>query len=492
LRTIRGEGRVSVGPGFSSILSLVTTARFHSIEHPLRERLWIQLVLETALSLLRYPADQENALIKQERRVKFRNSDDGCRPKEKSVKSALAVLSLCTCQLVLTCACLHGQVDVLTQHNDNARTGVNLQETTLTPANVNGTGFGMLFKRLLDDQLYTQPLVVTGVMAGGGTRDIVYVTTVNNSVYAFDANDAEALLPIWHVNFGTPADVHSTGFGCLDINGKMGIIGTPVIDKARGVLYVVALTRAGAASGPLTGFTQRLHALDLATGADLPESPVVIKAEGFNALMQNQRPALMLANGMVYVGYASHCDKEPYHGFLMAYDAKTLARVSVLNTSPTGSEASIWQSGQGPAADADGNVYVVTGNGSWDGVRNFSETFMKLTPHLKLLDWFTPTNHFALDKRDDDLDSSGATLIPATHLVVGGGKQGVLYTLDTRNLGHLGDQHAIQHFQATASHLHSLVFWHSATTGDLLYVWGQRDRQRCIGFGETSSTRRRL
>jgi len=430
------------------------------------------------LSLLRYPADQENALIKQERRVKFRNSGDGCRPKEKSVKSALAVLSLCTCQLVLTCACLHGQVDVLTQHNDNARTGVNLQETTLTPANVNGTGFGMLFKRLLDDQLYTQPLVATGVMAGGGTRDIVYVTTVNNSVYAFDANDAKALLPIWHVNFGTPADVHSTGFGCLDINGKMGIIGTPVIDKARGVLYVVALTRAGAASGPLTGFTQRLHALDLATGADLPESPVVIKAEGFNALMQNQRPALMLANGMVYVGYASHCDKEPYHGFLMAYDAKTLARVSVLNTSPTGSEASIWQSGQGPAADADGNVYVVTGNGSWDGVRNFSETFMKLTPHLKLLDWFTPTNHFALDKRDDDLDSSGATLIPATHLVVGGGKQGVLYTLDTRNLGHLGDQHAIQHFQATASHLHSLVFWHSATTGDLLYVWGQRDKAK--------------
>ena len=385
--------------------------------------------------------------------------------------AGFGLLAICT-------ASTHAQVDVLTQHNDNARTGVTLQETILTPANVNRSGFGMLFKRAVDDQLYTQPLVVTGVAVGGGMRDLVYVTTVNNSVYAFDANDADASVPVWHVNFGTPANRHSTNFGCLDINGQMGIIGTPVIDKARGVLFVVALTRAGAQTGPLTGFTQRLHALDLATGADLPESPVVVSAPDFNALMQNQRPALMLANDMVYVGYASHCDKDPYHGFLMAYDAKTLVQVSVLNTSPTGTEASIWQSGQGPAADAEGNVYVVTGNGSWDGVRNFSESFMKLTPRLKLLDWFTPTNHFDLDKRDEDLDSSGATLIPGTHLVLGGGKEGVLYTLDTRKLGHLGDEHALQHFKATASHLHSLVYWQSATAGNLLYVWGQKDKAK--------------
>jgi outer membrane protein assembly factor BamB len=368
------------------------------------------------------------------------------------------------------------QVDVLTQHNDNARTGTNLHETVLTPENVNKSQFGMLFKRVVDDQLYTQPLVVTNVTVGGGTHDIVYVTTVNNSVYAFDANDTEATAPIWHVNFGTPANLHSANFGCLDINGKMGIIGTPVIDKTRGVLYVVALTQAG------TGFTQRLHELDLATGADLPASPAVIKAPGFDALMQNQRPALMLANGMVYVGYASHCDKDPYHGYLMAYDAHTLEKVSVFNTSPTGMEASIWQSGQGPAADAEGNVYVVTGNGSWDGVKNFSESFLKFTPRLKLLDWFTPTNHFALDKKDNDLNSSGATLIPGTHLVLGGGKEGVLYTLDTRNFGHLGDEHAVQHFQATASHLHSLVYWVSAKQGAMLYVWGQRDKAKVYKF----------
>jgi hypothetical protein len=373
-------------------------------------------------------------------------------------------------------------VDVLTQHNDNARTGANLLETELTHRNVNKAQFGMLFKRVLDDQLYTQPLLVTGVQVGGGTRDLVYVTTVNNSVYAFDANDSMAVSPVWHVNFGTPANVHSADFGCLDINGQMGIIGTPVIDRARGVLYVVGLTRAGAEDGSGTGFIQRLHALDLTTGADLPGSPIVISAPAFNALMQNQRPALMLANGMVYVGYASHCDKEPYHGFLMSYDAQTLAQKSVLNTSPTGSEASIWQSGQGPSVDDEGNVYVVTGNGSWDGVTNFSESFLKLSPELKLIDWFTPTNHFALDKGDVDLNSSGATLIPGTHLVLGGGKEGVLYTLDTRNLGHLGDEHALQHFQATASHLHSLVYWQSAKNGNLLYVWGQRDKAKVYKF----------
>jgi outer membrane protein assembly factor BamB len=393
------------------------------------------------------------------------------------------VLSLFLGICVLAMGNAVAQVDVLTQHNDNARTGTNLREFVLTPANVNKGQFGMLFKRVVDDQLYTQPLVVTGVKVDGGTHDLVIVTTVNNSEYAFDANDAEATTPIWHVNFGTPANMHSANFGCLDINGQMGIIGTPVIDKARGVVYVVALTRARVdALGLGAGYTQRLHELDIATGADLPESPVAIRADGFNALMQNQRPALMLANGMVYVGYASHCDKEPYHGYLMAYDARTLSQANVFNTSPTGSEASIWQSGQGPAADADGNVYVGTGNGSWDGVQNFSESFLKFTPQLKLLDWFTPTNHLALDEKDNDLNSSGATLIPGTHLVIGGGKEGVLYTLDARNFGHLGDEHAVQHFQATASHLHSLVYWVSDKNGPLLYVWGQRDKAKVYKF----------
>lgn len=364
------------------------------------------------------------------------------------------------------------QVDVLTQHNDLERTGANLHETLLTHENVNVKQFGMLFKRVVDDQVYGQPLYVSHVRVGGGFHDVVYVTTVNNSVYAFDANEASASTPIWHVNFGTPANLHDAKFGCLDINGKMGIIGTPVIDKQSGTLYVVALTRAGG------GFIQRLHALDIATGADMPESPVTIAAPDFDPLMENQRPALLLSGGVVYVGYASHCDKEPYHGFLMGYDAKSLRQTAVLNTSPTGSEASIWQSGQAPAVDAQGNIYVVTGNGSWDGKVNFSESFLRLSPQLKVLDWFTPTNHFDLDAKDTDLDSSGATLIPGTNLVLGGGKEGVLYVLDRRNLGHLGDEHALQHFQASSSHLHSFVYWKSDERGSLLYVWGQRDRAR--------------
>jgi outer membrane protein assembly factor BamB len=369
-----------------------------------------------------------------------------------------------------------GQVDVLTQHNDNARTGTNLRETELTPANVNAAGFGMLFKHAVDDQLYTQPLVATGVKVDGGVRDLVVVTTVNNSVYAFDANDGEAREPVWHVNFGTPPNLNSAPFGCLDMNGQIGIVGTPVIDKHRGAVYVVAETKGA------KGFEQRLHALDLATGAELPAGPKIIRAAGFDALMQNQRPALLLANGLVYIGYASHCDKDPYHGYLMAYDAGTLAQVAAFNTSPTGSEASIWQSGQGPAADAAGNVYAVTGNGSWDGKQNFSESFLKFSPRLTLLDWFTPTNHFQLDKDDNDLNSSGATLIPGTNLVAGGGKEGVLYMLDRNNFGHLGDEHAVQHFRATGSHLHSLVYWKSDKLGPLLYIWGQRDKERVYRF----------
>jgi hypothetical protein len=241
-------------------------------------------------------------------------------------------------------------------------------------------------------------------------------------------------------------------------------------------LYVVALTKAGGR------FTQRLHALDLATGADLPNSPVTIAAPGFDPLFQNQRPALVLSGGNVLIGYASHCDKDPYHGFLMSYDAASLKQVGVFNTSPGGSEASIWQSGQAPSFDDKGNIYFITGNGSWNGTTQFSESFIKLDPQLHLLDWFTPTNHFQLDKDDNDLNSSGAVLLPGTHLVIGGGKEGVLYVIDTDRFGHLGDEHAVQHFAATSSHLHSMVYWKSAKNGALLYIWGQRDRARAYRF----------
>lgn len=368
------------------------------------------------------------------------------------------------------------RVDVLTQHNNRQRTGANLNETVLTPANVNESRFGMLIRHVVDDQVYSQPLVVTDVKIGGGTHDVVYITTVNNSVYAFDANDAHNTTPFWHVNFGTPANVNDANFGCTDMNGNIGIVGTPVIDKARGVLYVVALTRLQ------DHFVQRLHRLDLASGVDLPGSPVPIEAPEFDPLMQNQRDALALANGQIYIGYSSHCDKEPYHGFLFAYDARSLRQTAVFNTTPTGEEGSIWQSGQAPAVDDSGNLYVVTANGTWDGVRNFGESFLKLDSQLHLMDWFTPGNHLYLDSIDADLDSSGAMLLPGTHEVIDGGKQGVLYVVDTEHMGRLGDEHAIQHFQATGSHLHSIVYWKSAKVGRMIYMWGQRDHLRAYRF----------
>ena len=375
------------------------------------------------------------------------------------------------------------QIDVLTQHNDNSRSGTNLTETILTQADVNTQHFGMIFKHAVDDQVYTQPLVATNLKIAGGWHDVVIVATVNNSVYAFDAKDATATEPIWHVNFGTPANLHDADFGCFDINGNMGIIGTPVINADKTTLYVVALTKAGGK------FIQRLHALDLTTGADLPNSPAVIEAPAFDPLLQNQRPALALTGGNVLVGYASHCDEGLYHGFLLSYDATSLKQVAVFNSSPDGEGASIWQSGQAPAVDEAGNIYFVTGNGSWNGKTQLSESFVKLDSNLRLLDWFTPTNHLQLDTDDNDLNASGATLILAKHLVLGGGKEGVIYLLDTQNLGHLGDEHAIQHFPVTTSHMHSLVYWKSAKSGELLYLWGQTDRVRAYKFDKADGNK---
>jgi hypothetical protein len=341
------------------------------------------------------------------------------------VRQWLRALPLC---VVVVGSGLPAQVSVLTQHNNNERTGANLKEVILTPSKVNMKQFGMLFRRVVDDQIYGQPLYVPNIKLRGGTHDLIYVTTVNNSVYAFDVNDASASEPFWHVNFGVPPTVYDGRYGCTDMNGNMGIIGTPVIDAQEGTLYVVAATRVG------NGFTQRLHALDLATGADREASPVTITAPGFHPLMQSQRPGLLLSRGRVYIGYASHCDKEPYHGFLISYDAKSLQQTGSFNTSPQGQAASIWQFGLAPAVDAEGNIYFVTGNGSWNGSSDFSESFLKLDSNLKILDWFTPTDHAHLDAIDADLNCSGAVLVPGTGLVMDAGKQGVLYLVDTQHL----------------------------------------------------------
>lgn len=368
-----------------------------------------------------------------------------------------------------------GSVGVYTEHNDNARTGANLRETTLTPANVNPRQFGLLFRHVLDGQVFAQPLYVPNLAIAGGRHNVVIVATAADTLYAFDADRDAA--PYWKTNLGPAGSVEQHHFWCLDILGDMGIVGTPVVDPTTQTLYVVALTHEDG------GFVQRLHALDLATGAERPHGPVAITADGFDPILQNQRPALLLTRGGLYVGYSSHCDAGTYHGYLFRFDPGTLAQVGVLNLTPGGEGGSIWQSGQGPAADADGTIYFITSNGSWDGRRDFSDSFLKVSPDLRVLDWFTPTDYKILDDKDHDINSSGAMLIPGTHEVMGASKEGFVYLVNTRKLGHLGNQHAVQVFRASKTEINGGgVYWKSAARGAMIYLWGQDDALHAYSF----------
>jgi Malectin domain/Fibronectin type III domain/PQQ enzyme repeat len=370
-----------------------------------------------------------------------------------------------------------GQVNVVTQHNDLARTGQNLSETTLTPSNVNVNQFGLLFRNSVDNQIYAQPLVVSAVHIGGGIHNVVYVATTSNSVYAFDGDTGNQY---WHVNLGMPIANTDYGAGCVDINGNAGIIGTPVIDPASGTLYVVnSLSNAGV-------FSFLLHALDITTGADKTGSPVQITNAGFSPLTENQRAGLALANGKLLIPFSSHCDMGNYHGFLFSYDPSTLAKVAVFNASPTGNGNSLWMSGQGPAVDASGNIYFGTGNGTWDGVSNFSESFIKLSPGLTLADWFTPANHANLDGGDADLDSSGPLLIPPGNRLIMVGKSAVGYVVNSGNLGHLGDASAVQTITLGGALHGSAVYWNSAVNGPEVYTWAQSDKLKAFQFNGSS------
>ncbi len=314
-------------------------------------------------------------------------------------------------------------VDVLTQHNDLARTGANTLETILTPANVNSTNFGKLFTDSVDAQVYAQPLCVENLGIAGGTHDVVFVCTENNSVYAFDADTAG--VTYWQTNLGTPY----TPSTCGDLTPIVGITGTPVIDLSSGTLYVDTKLAAGPA--------QKLHALDIATGNEKFGGPVTIAAANFSASVEHQRPGLLLLNGVVYLGFGSHCDQGSYHGFLLGYNATNLSQVYSFNTTPTGSQAAIWSGGMAPAVDTNGNIYVMTGNGTFDGTANFGESLIKLNGSLSVQDYATPSNWSDLNDGDVDLGSGGPVLLPP-HYVVGMGKDGNMYLADINNMGHVG------------------------------------------------------
>ena len=270
----------------------------------------------------------------------------------------------------------------LTYHNDNMRTGQDLNETVLTPSNVKSSTFGKLFSYPLDGLTLASPLYVQNVnIPGQGFHNIVIVATEHDSVYAFDA-DGRSSSPLWHVNFTNPAagvttvpaaDTGETG----DIPNEIGITGTPVIDPSTGTIYVVAKTKE--VSGSTTSYVQRLHALDLTTGAEKFGGPVVIQASvpgtgngssggtlTFNSLRENQRTGVLLSNGVVYFGFSSHGDVEPFHGWVLGYNASTLQQVMVYNATPNGTHGGVWMDGDGVATDSTGSLYFISGDGLMD------------------------------------------------------------------------------------------------------------------------------
>jgi len=391
-----------------------------------------------------------------------------------SVRRGAALSSVAAIMSILLLGVGRAQ-NVLMQHVDNNRDGTNSSETILTPSNVNVTQFGMLFKLAVDDQVFAQPLVDQSVNIDGGTHAVVYVATTNNSVYAFDANTGAQY---WHVNLGTAFTVSDGGFTCQDILDTAGIMGTPVVDTANNTLYVVAKTYVSGTTA------HKLHALSLSTGAEQSGSPITLSATNFNSVLENQRPGLLLANGNIYISFAGHCDQQTWKGFTLAYSASTLAQVGVFDASPNDNGAGIWMSGNGPAVDSTGNIYFVTGNGTWDGENNFSETILKTGPSLNLLDWHTPSDYASLDSGDLDLTSSGPLIVFGTNLLVAGGKDGVLHLVNMGDMGHLGDSGAVQNWQAAVSHIHSMDYFN-----DNLYIWGQSDYLKVYNFnGSTFNT----
>jgi N-acetylneuraminic acid mutarotase len=408
---------------------------------------------------------------------------------------------------------LSASVAVLTHHNDNGRTGMNLNEFVLNPSNVRPNTFGLLCTRPVDDQIYAQPLVMTNVnVLGRGTRNIVIVATVNDTLYAYDADDPTITAPYWTNSFIAPPNIappnnaDESALGACgglyqDFSGKFGIVGTPVIDPSTGTLYLVARTKEFG-----TNFVQRLHALDLTTGLDRSNSPVVITASypgtgagsvggmvPFDPVRNNQRPALTLANGVVYLSWSSHCDNGPYHGWVIGYNAGTLQQVAVFNDTPNGSEAGIWMSGQGPSADASGNIYLTTGNGSVGG-NNYGESFLKLSltsgnSLMSVPSYFIPLNWQLLNNGDIDLGSAGLLLIPGTQLAISGGKQSVLYLVERDNMG--GITNAVQSWSLNGGEIHGGPVWWTAPNGSFMYVWpdsGSRLRQYLFTNGAFNTT----
>ena len=404
--------------------------------------------------------------------------------------------------------------NVLMQHNDLARTGANLHETQLNPASVK-TGFGKLYSLPVDGQIYAQPLVVNGVeIPGKGVHNVVYVATMKNNVYAFDADHEAEDCPLWKRNLGKPVPYQliplnwGSLVGQYNIKPFMGITSTPVIDPEGGRMWVVAKTM-----NTPDDLRYYLYSLDIKTGEILGTSQPIQSGDGadkLDAKSNLQRTGLLRQNGMVYLGFGSEFDGGLYHGWLLAFDENTLEQKYIFNTTPGDvfGEGGIWQAGNAPAADADGNIYIMTGNGAYDpDKQRYGSSFVKLSPQLKVLDWFTPSNYLKLNLEDLDLGSSGPLLLPDSGQLVGGGKTGYLYLLNRNSLGHLQPKHsmapAVQEFHISSHwtltwiswlapvlgyhHIHGApVYWNSADHGRMIFVWPEQSTLKAYKYDPVS------
>jgi len=353
---------------------------------------------------------------------------------------------------------------VTTYHNDNARTGQNLTETTLTPANVNASGFGKLFVISVDGKVDAQPLYLPNLnIAGNGTHNVLFIGTEHGSMYGFDADTGTK---IWQVSMLAAGEVPSDTHGCGQVTPEIGVTATPVIDPkagAHGTIYVGGTSKDGSGH-----YHQRLHALDVTTGAEEFGGPREVQASypgtGDNSSSGNvifdpgqykERPGLLLLNGVIYTAWSSHCDIRPYTGWMISYDENTLAQVSVLNITPNGNEGALWMSDTAPAVDANGNIFVLDGNGVFDTTLNaqgfpsngdFGNAFLRISTtnkQLAVADYFEMSNQSAENNTDEDLGSGGALVLPdlvdssgkTRHLAVGAGKDANIYVVDRDSMG---------------------------------------------------------
>jgi hypothetical protein len=358
----------------------------------------------------------------------------------------------------------NSSVDVITYHYDNGRSGMNLNETALTPANVNSTQFGKKGEFTVDGHVDAQPLYLSQVTIGAQKKNVLYVATEHGSVYAFDADSVSGTTStfLWKTTTLGSGETTSDNRGCGQVSPEIGITATPVIDRARNAIYVVAMSKNSGGS-----YFQHLHALNLSTGAQLFSGPQTITAtypgtgdnsSGGNVVFDpkqyKERPGLLQINGTIYTTWSSHCDIRPYTSWVMAFSADTLAQTSVLNLVPNGSEGGIWMAGTAPAADAAGNLFFILGNGDFDTTLNASgfpangncgNCFVKLSTSsgLKLADYFTPHNTVAESNADTDFGSGGGILLldvadsggNTRHLSVGAGKDSIIYVVDRDSMG---------------------------------------------------------